>query len=496
MTVPQKHLSGRQLLYPRGKGLGGSSAINFSFYTRGPSADYDEWAKQVDDSSFSWENALPRFKKLEGFGPVGQTTHLKYVNPSPAVHGMDGPVKISFPLVWERGFEDILVAGKEHGLRTNLDINSGDPIGNGVCPATGWDGYRSTAATAYLNRCPKNLHVRTNAQTTKILLDGKRAVGIQVNGKEYFAKEVILSAGALDTPKLLLLSGIGPQDELAKHNIAPIVDLPGVGQNLQDHPNLHMIVQMKDGWNDRPAWTEATAMQAAREQFQKDGSGPLSILYNTAVVGFFRGTEDLMNSQEFTNLPTAVQDHINHPTVPTWEHASMIATASAAADPTKCYLNHIIFGMVPQSRGTVTLTSANPSDPPLCNPNFYSHPFDRKNLIDAARQSYALLTSPAIARDTLAPLQVPKSMSEKDIWAYAQEFTGSTFHMSCTAKMGKADDEMAVVTTDFKVKGVEGLRIVDMSVAPFLLNCHPVSTAYFIGETAAEKMIEEYRLDK
>jgi choline dehydrogenase-like flavoprotein len=323
MTVPQKHLQNRQLIYPRGKGLGGSSAINFAYYTRGPSEDYDEWARQVGDASFNWENALRRYKKLENYGPIRNPEHLKYVNPSSTVHGVDGPVKIEFPCEWERTFEDVLIAGREHGFPTNLDLNSGNPIGNGVCPATAWEARRTTAATAYLDNSPKNLHIATDAHTTKILFDGAKAIGVEANGKQYFAREIILSTGALDTPKLLMLSGIGPRDELIKHGISTIVDLPGVGQNLQDHPHFPMIVQLKDGANDRPAWMEPTAMEAAREYFLQDGTGPLSVLYNTAVVGFFKGSKELMASEEFANLPDDVRDHIDRPTVPTWEYASM-----------------------------------------------------------------------------------------------------------------------------------------------------------------------------
>jgi choline dehydrogenase-like flavoprotein len=496
MTVPQKHLRGRQLPYPRGKGLGGSSAINFAFYTRGPKEDYDEWARQVNDPSFNWENALQRYKKLEGFKPIENQAHLKYVDLSPSVHGLDGPVKIGVPREWERTMDDLLIAGHENGLPINLDINSGDPIGCGVCPTTGWAGKRTTAATAYLDKPPKNLHIITNAHTTKILFDGKKVIGVHASGADYFAKETILSAGALDTPKLLLLSGIGPKDELAKHSIPSVVELPGVGQNLQDHPHFPMVVQVEDGYNDTAAWNEASALQAAREQFQKDGTGFLGVLNNTATIGFFKGSKDLMASQEFADLPKDVRDFINRPTVPTWEHSGLIPPAmSATANPEKSYIAQVVFGMVPQSRGAVTLFSANPSDPPLCDPNYFSHPFDRKSIIDATRLSYAFLTCPTLAEHTIAPLQVPKSMSDEDIWAFVQEFTMPTWHASCTAKMGRDDDEMAVVGTDFKVRGLEGLRIADMSVAPFLPNCHTVATAYYIGETAAEKLIEEYGLD-
>lgn len=148
-----------------------------------------------------------------------------------------------------------------------------------------------------------------------------------------------------------------------------------------------------------------------------------------------------------------------------------------------------------QSRGTVTLRSSNPSDPPICDPQYLKHPFDRKVLIDAMRRNFKLITHPLVAVDTLAPAVLPSGLSDEEIWGYIQVVANSVYHMSYTAKMGRADDPEAVVTSDFKLKGVNGLRIADMSVAPFVPKTHTQSTAYFIGETAAEKIIQEYGLD-
>jgi choline dehydrogenase-like flavoprotein len=494
-TTPQKHLLNREIDFSRGRGLGGSSAINFAFWTRGPAGDWDEWAKILNDDFFNAVNAERRFKKIEGYGPIANPDHRKYVNPSSQHHGYDGPVKITFPKEWERTLEPELIAAREYGMPTNLDINSGNPIGNGISPATAYRSIRVTAATAYLSDPPINLHIVTNAQATKIIFKDKKAVGVQAGGKEYYAQnDIIISAGALDTPKLLLLSGIGPKHELVLHGITSVLDLPGVGKNLQDHTHLPITVQIQDGKDDRAEFTEPAPMQAARAQFEKDGTGPLTILFNTAIMGWFRD-EKVYASKEFRALPEDMQSYIKRPTVPTWEQAVLCPTLTPLSDPKKTYLTNIAFGMINQSRGTVTLASANATDAPVCDPNFMDHPFDRMKLTHAIRMSYGLLTSPLNAKDTVAPFMVPKSMSDEDIWVFIQENLQSTYHMAGTAKMGGKDDEMAVVDTDFKVRGVEGLRVADMSVIPLLPSCHTVSTAYQIGNAAAERLIAEYGLD-
>jgi choline dehydrogenase-like flavoprotein len=342
---------------------------------------------------------------------------------------------------------------------------------------------------------PDNLTIVTNSPASQILFDGKKAIGVVAGGKEYYAEnEIILSAGALDTPKLLLLSGVGPKEELSKHGISTVVNLP-VGQGLQDHVHIGITMQVKDGCNDRTAWSAPEAMKVAREQFNKDGTGPFRTLNASAIVGFFKGSEKLLASQEFADLPAEVQEHIKKPTVPTWELATLCPPLTPHADPTLTYFTVVAFGMVPQSRGTVTLKSTNPADPPLCDPNILSHPFDKINMIDTVRQCCDLLASPSLAKDVVKPFIAPKSNSDEDIWQFIQEHCNSTYHMSCSTKMGKAEDEDTVVTSDFVVKGLQGLRIADVGITPFLPNCHTVSTAYLIGESASEKLIAEHGLE-
>ena len=212
-------------------------------------------------------------------------------------------------------------------------------------------------------------------------------------------------------------------------------------------------------------------------------------------MGWLRPSSALSQSPEYKTLPPDEISHLNHPTVPTWEICSHSPPLHPDALPDKSYLSVIVIGMLPQSHGTVTLASADPKDPPVCDPNIFSHPFDVRNAIEACRIAYDILTSPQLAEATESIFSAPKSMSDEDIMEYARAYTGTTWHMSCTCKMGVEGDESAVVDARFRVRGLEGLRVADISVTPFAPNCHTVAVAYQVGEMAAERLIAEYGLD-
>ncbi|KAK4981080.1 hypothetical protein LTR28_006830 [Elasticomyces elasticus] len=280
-------MAGRELDYARGKGLGGSSNINFACYTVGPEDDYDEWARLVGDEAFNWESACRRRHTIEVYHLEGADDYQRYAKPSPSDHGHAGPLNIDFARSWERGLVEVLDAAQEHGFGLNLDINLDNPLGIGVVPSIAHRGVRSTAASAFLVDPPPNLTMITNAVVTKIHFVGKKAVGVVARGEDFDAsKDIIISAGALDTPKLLMLSGIGPRQELSRHGIDTLHDLPGVGTNLQDHPLVPITFQQRDGTNDRcKLYINASAMRAAREQVSNDGTGPLASIYNLILTG-------------------------------------------------------------------------------------------------------------------------------------------------------------------------------------------------------------------
>lgn len=237
-----------------------------------------------------------------------------------ADHGINGPLHLSYAEVWEKNIADVFVAAEEVGLGTNPDINSGNPIGMGLGASTMYKGARTTAS-AYLQNAPSNLTIITAAPVAKVLISGKTARGvITTDGTEFKAtKEVILSGGAINSPQILMLSGIGPADELKEHGISIVHDLPHVGKNLQDHCFSTATILQKEGTNDRMAYeTDEKAKAAAKEQFEKDGTGLLAQLYCGTPMAWLKN-ENILNSPEFAALPESVQNHIRKPTVPTLE---------------------------------------------------------------------------------------------------------------------------------------------------------------------------------
>ncbi|ORX95916.1 glucose-methanol-choline oxidoreductase, partial [Clohesyomyces aquaticus] len=237
-TTPQKHASNLEIDYSRGRGLGGSTAINFCAWTVGPRDDYDEWADMVGDDRFGWRNVRRVLKRIENLRPKIPAQDLrKHLHPEIANHSASGNVDLSYMEEWLPSAEDNWVAAEQCGHRLNPDVNSGDPIGFGIASVCIADGVRATSASAYLSRPPSNLKILTGAPVARIFFDQKRAIGIEIVGGVKFQarNEVIISGGALNTPQILMLSGVGPASELKKHNIPLVYDAPMVGHNLQDH---------------------------------------------------------------------------------------------------------------------------------------------------------------------------------------------------------------------------------------------------------------------
>lgn len=306
-------------------------------------------------------------------------------------------------------------------------------------------------------------------------------------------KEVVLSAGALDSPKVLLLSGIGPREDLETLGIEITHDLPGVGNNLQDHCHFPITAVLKPGVREpntlRPG---SDALTTARAQFAQDGTGLLTYVNGSYVMGFLKDTE-IYQSEEFSNLDAKTQEHLSKDTVPAWELSTGLPLlAPPPPGPPREYMVSIGVLMNPQSRGTVSLKSSNPRESALFDPRFMTHPYDRKVLTTAAKRILDIMATPSIASTIEEPLSMPDSESEEDILSFVRSKLGSTWHMSGTCKMGEEEDHMAVVDGEFRVRGVKGLRVVDLSVLPVLVNAHPVGAAYVMGEVAASVMGEEF----
>lgn len=314
---------------------------------------------------------------------------------------------------------------------------------------------------------------------------------------DFASREVILTAGAIDSPKLLMLSGIGDKVDLQQHGIDVVHHLPGVGENLQDHPFIVLSFEHKDPTKDgRVAlMNDPAAMAAAQVQFSKDGTGPLTSVYSALVMGWFKD-DSVFSTNEFQKLPFEAQAHFKKPTVPLYELASGLPNFLPGADPAKSYITFAIFASYPQSSGTVKLQSANPADDPICDPACFSNPFDIKAIIAGVRAVFDLVETPSMAKDIQCQFLGPPSRSDQDIITWTQATCITSYHMSCTVKMGTEEDNMACVDSSFRLKGLQGLRVADMSVTPFLPACHTVAPAYIIGDTAADKIIAEYGLAK
>jgi choline dehydrogenase-like flavoprotein len=311
----------------------------------------------------------------------------------------------------------------------------------------------------------------------KVLFDGNRAVAVQTqDGHTYRAsKEIILSAGALDTPKILMHSGIGPAEQLRKFNINITHANNAVGQNLIDHCHIGPTWVRRSTNSERQAWYQASpsTKTAALEQWKADKTGPLAEILVNMPMGFFKSPA-VFKSQEFQDLPEDRKAYLLAPTIPSYEIIPDGPCMEYFVDPASApeMVCVAVILMNQQSRGSVTMQSADPKVPLLFDPNYFEHPFDRRVAIEAVREVLSVMDGPAIKHDLLGPSAItgaPKSSSDEDIMEYWRKNLSSTWHMSGTCRMGKEKEgDGAVVDSKLKVFGVDGLRVADMSVIPFV----------------------------
>lgn len=458
-TVPQKNLDNREVWYPQGKTLGGSSAINAMIYIRCQREDYDNWAN-LGNYGWSYEEVLPYFKRAEDNNRLAD----RY-------HGDRGPLWVSDQLNPHPVSRAFVKAIQQTGMPYNADFNGETMYGAGLYQVTCRNGRRRSAATSYLKpiRDRANLTIKTGARVARIVLEGDRAVGVDLMGKDgsTFVKanrEILLSAGAINSPRLLMLSGIGDADELSAIGIKPLVNLPGVGKNLQDHlcTNVHMQTKQPityDGHDKFPkAWLHGLQWLLYR-------SGPVSSVIVEGG-GFFKS-----EGEERPDL----QIHIAPATVVKGGQTSI---------PGFGFTVNSTF-LRPRSRGTVKLRSNNPEDAPLVDPNYLDDPHDKKMAIYSVRKIREVLAQPAIA-DLIEHERLPgiAAQSDEELLAYARQYACCDYHPVGTCKMGT--DLMAVVDPELKVHGVKGLRVIDASVMPVLVSGNTNAPAIMIGEKGAD----------
>ena len=463
---PSAWTGGRRILAPRGKTLGGSSSINGHIYNRGQRGDYDTWA-QFGNRGWGYADVLPYFKRLERRDGGDDT-----------FRGRDGALAVT-DIDWRHPLCDAFIEGcVSVGIPRNPDYNGRIQEGVSYSQRTISRGRRVSAATAFLHPAMKrpNLDVRTNVHVTGIVLDGRHATGVTFrkggrSGPEQTlraSREVILSGGTYNSPQLLQLSGIGPPDQLAAHGISVRHALAGVGENLRDHyaPRFTARVKNIETINERVRGLKLLA-EAARWAFTRKGVLALS---PTLVYAFWHSGETAESSDiQLTFTPASYMEGVQgqlerHPgmTVASWQQR-------------------------PVSRGHVRLRSSDPFAPPVIDPNYLAEEIDRRVLLGAMKLARRLLrTKPLEPYFEREDFPGPGVQSDDELLGAAKERGTTTFHPSGTCRMGPASDPQAVVDDQLRVRGLEGLRVVDASIMPTMLSANLNAATMMIADKASD----------
>ncbi len=462
-TEPQDHMDGRRMYWPRGRVLGGSSSLNAMVYVRGHALDYDRWVEE-GAAGWSYADVLPYFRRAETRAVGGD-----------AYRGDSGPLHVTTGATPNPLFDAFLEAGTQAGYPLTDDMNGYQQEGFGRMDMTIHQGRRWSTAQAYLKPAlgRPNLRVETGAMATRIQVEGGRAVAVDfVQGGRTRSvraeREIILSGGAINSPQLLLLSGIGPAEQLAAHDIPVVRDLPGVGENLQDHLEIYVVNRCTQPITLYNAQMPLGMVRVGLEWFLfHTGLGASAHL---EAGGFIRSRVGVEHPDlQYHFLPSQVIDH--------------------GRQPPQCHAYQAHVGpMRATSTGQLTLRSADPFEHPVIQPNYLATENDRREMRDAVkltREIFAQAAFDPFRGDELVP--GPDAKNDTEIDAVVRAKADSAYHPSCTCKMGV--DEMAVVDPELKVHGVDGLRVADASVMPSIVSGNLNAPTIMIAEKAADMIL-------
>ncbi len=464
-TEPEPHLNGRVLATPRGKVIGGSSSINGMVYVRGHARDYDTWAEMGADG-WGYADVLPYFKRME----------QSHGGSGPEYRGTKGPLHITRGPRSNPLFDAFITAGEQAGYPVTTDYNGAQQEGFGPMEATIWKGRRWSAANAYLKPAMAGGNVQVvRGLARRVVFEGKRAVGVEIARGDLVqviraGREVILAASSINTPKLLMLSGVGPGAHLAEHGIPVLADRAGVGANLQDHLEIYMQfaasqpVTLFKYWN---LWGKATV--GAQWLFTGTGLGASNQFEACAFIRSAAGID--YPDIQYHFLPIAVRYD---------------GKAAAEGHGFQAHVGP----MRSKSRGAVTLRSANPADAPRIQFNYMSHPDDWTEFRTCVRLTREIFGQEAFKPFVRHEIQPGAAVETDDqIDAFLREHVESAYHPCGTARMGRRSDPLAVVDAECRVIGVDGLRVADSSVFPQVTNGNLNAPSIMVGEKAADHIL-------
>ena len=454
-TVPQRHMKDMVIRFTQAKVIGGGSSINAQIYTRGNAADYDEW-RQMGCTGWGYDEVLPYFRKAED----NDTWDNRF-------HGQGGPMGVSQPRAPLPICEAYFAAAGQLGIPRNMDMTGEVQDGVGFYQLTQKNYRRSSTAVAYLRPARRrlNLHVKTGAQVLRIMVENGRANGVELADGQVRGGSVILSAGAIGSPRLLQLSGIGPADHLRALGLPVVFDQPQVGANLQDHIDLFVIAECSGPHTyDRFAKPHLSALAAL--QYLLTRRGPVaSSLFETGGFWYADPAARSPDIQLHLGLGSGIE-------------AGVAAMPQGGVTLNSAYLR-------PRSRGTVRLASNDPMAAPLIDPNYWADPYDRDMSIRGLKLAREIMRQDALKPFVLAErLPGPDVQTDADYFNYACAHAKTDHHPAGTCRMGV--DAEAVLDPELRFNGIEGLRIVDNSVMPTLISSNTNAAAIMIAEKAAD----------